>query len=76
MIGSRNLIWKGLELYYRGEKVLQLRSDTDYPHMYWIEWIDGTLSEDYYNKTWAKQNAIALSLNQLRKEYEEEGSED
>jgi len=37
-------------------KILQ---DKTYPHMYWIQWPDGTLSDDFYNisrANWYRRN--------------------
>ncbi len=38
-------------------KILQ---DKTYPEMYWVEWPDGTLSADFYNKTRAKEHAATV----------------
>jgi len=34
---------------------MQILQDKIYPNMYWVEWPDGTLSDDFYNITRAKE---------------------
>ena len=40
--------------------------DEKYESVFWrVEWPDGTLSDDFYNKTRAKEHATRLALRKL-----------
>ena len=55
-------IWKKYVLYFNSKKTLEIVKDVEVPSMYRILWINGTLSEDYYNLARAKENAIKHTL--------------
>lgn len=39
--------------------------------MYYVQWPDGTLSADFYNKTWAKEHAATVQEKErLAKHYQ------
>lgn len=70
MIGLNDLIWKKDKLY-RGKKWTgyKVSQDVEKPTMFRII-KEGWVSEDYFNKTRAKDNAMHLATRMLNKSSE------
>lgn len=66
--GSEEFSWKNNELYRKDTLVARIEKDGEQKKMWWIEFPAGTFSADYYNKSRAKDNAIALLLTELNAE--------
>lgn len=65
MLNTNRFNWKDNKLYLGPKDTkYSIRQDPVEKGMYWVVWPDKTVSEDYYNLTWAKTNAIrAASLD-------------
>lgn len=53
-----NYEWKNERLHYEGRTTgMGILVHPTYPKMYYVRWPDGSLSEDFYNRTRAKEHA-------------------
>jgi hypothetical protein len=53
--------WKNNKLYNGTKNTkFSLEEHSEYKNMYFIKFPDGSLSEDFYNISWGKQNARLL----------------
>jgi len=64
MIGSKDLVWKERELWYKRRKLAAVVQDERYPNMYRVDYLDGRLS-DMVNLTRAKDAAVGVGLSLL-----------
>jgi hypothetical protein len=64
MIGRSDLIWRGLEVRYKGRKMAEVMRDKKYPEMYRIDYLDGEKS-DMVNLSRAKDAALGWVLSCL-----------
>lgn len=39
---------------------MKLVEHEKYKGMYYVQWPDGSLSKDFYNRTWAKEHAVTI----------------
>jgi len=69
----KDLKWKGYDLMLEDRKLSAIYEKDDNPFMFQVEFLDGVLSEDYYNKTRAKEHAMRIALKELNKTDEETG---
>lgn len=59
MLGFDELHWKNpVSLYHGDRKVLSLTPNKEYLGMWRVKWPDGVLSDNFYNHTRAKENAM------------------
>lgn len=63
--GRKDLKWVKNSLWNKDNYILAIVPDKNAKGMFWIKWPDGTQSKDYYNKTRAKNHAIALTVGEL-----------
>ena len=59
----KNFLWNIKDLIMEEMKIVK---DEQYQNMYRIQWPDGTLSEDMYNYTRAKDYIQRLSVQELK----------
>ena len=65
VFGSRELNWKGDQLYCGNRRLLRIVPDQKYPGVMWrVELPDGSLT-DMVNRTRAKDAAVAIGLRIL-----------
>lgn len=64
--------WVKNSLWYKDDYLLAIVEDTDITGMFWIEFNDGTKSDDYYNYTRAKEHAIRITLSEFNKQVLED----
>lgn len=73
MIDSKKLNWKDNKLYYGNRLMYSVVKDAQHESMFRIEYpgylnTGPTLSEDFYNLSWAKENSIMMALEDLNGE--------
>lgn len=72
MHSRKELSWVKNSLWHKGNYISAIVEDTAHPGMFCIKWPDGSESNDYYNKTRAKDHAIRLALKDLNNGVEED----
>jgi len=72
MIGRNRLKWKGNDLFFQNIRIIAIYEKDDDPELFYVEWNDGVRSADYYNKSRAKEHAMAEGLKILNNTTEEE----
>lgn len=40
----------------KSEQTMNLAEHKQYPGMFYLQWPDGSMSDDFYNKSWANQH--------------------
>lgn len=68
----KELKWVKSSLWYKDTYILAIVEDLEQKGMFWIKWPDGTQSDDYYNKTRARNHAMALTLKDMNNGVEED----
>lgn len=63
----KNFKWNKQSLFYQGKEVASVVPDEKYilDDMWRVKWPDGVLSQDCYNLTRAKDNAIKYEVRRL-----------
>ena len=67
------LHWEGYDLMLEDRKMSGIYQKDDDPRFYQVEYSDGVLSADYYNKQRAKEHAVRIALEELNLTDEETG---
>lgn len=62
---SCHFTWEKDRLYLVDKFLIEVVPFKEYPGMFKLRWADGTLSKDFYNLTWARDNCIKVMLNEF-----------
>jgi hypothetical protein len=63
-----NMKWKGHCLYLKNKKYAELLEHSDYKNMYFIRWMSGIISSDFYNISRAKYHAGCFAIHDTIRE--------
>lgn len=70
---DRNVFkWKDNDLLFKNTKFMSIIEDPSYKTFWRVEYPDGMRSEDFYNKTRAKENCIQAAMKEKGMEWKEE----
>ncbi len=72
MTSTNNLKWKENKLYLKDKLVAEIVPFIAQEGMYRIKWPDGTKSNDFYNLTRAKDNAVKIVIEDTNLKYARE----
>lgn len=67
----KELKWVKNSLWHKDNYICAVVEDLEQKGMFWVKWPDETQSKDYYNKTRAKNHAMALTLKDMNDGVEE-----
>lgn len=67
MYNRKHLSWVRNSLWYQDTYVLAVVEDYNQKGMYRIVWADDVKSDDYYNLTRAKENAVNYTLTSMNR---------
>lgn len=62
VIGQNRFTWKDLDLYLDGKKIGSLVEHKIHKGMFYLKWLDGQQSDDFYNLSHAKHNLVKWEL--------------